>query len=190
MSGALVESKLGVKQAIDLIESCVKDGGILGPSRRPWWPWPDDDLSTVREEIARLQDLPQAAAIVAQAESVWDLAVHRKKSTVWFLRTYRPVTMLVFQICRVGAIPCARLLAGKIAYRDFPVLTGNAAKLAPAPLKICDARPAGAFLNSLAMLMPLNAPCTVVCDWVLEGDELAAARHASREAEISFSCLG
>lgn len=190
MSGALVDSKLAIRQAIDLIESCAKSGGLLSPSRRPSWPWPDDDLSTVREEIARLQDSPQAASVAAQAEMLWDLAVRQKKPTVWFLRTYRPVTLVVSQLCRGGVTSCARLLAGKYVDRDFPILTGNAGKLASAPLKLCDARPAGAFLNSLAALEQVKAPCSVVCDWVLEGDELAAARHASREAEISFSCLG
>jgi hypothetical protein len=191
MNGAFVESRLGVEQAICLIESFAKGDGNRWSSRRPRWPWPDDDVFTVREEIVRLQNSPQAAAIAAQAENVWDSAVHRKKSTVWFLRTYRPVTMLVFQICRVGAISCGRLLAGNFfPERDFPVLTGNASKQATAPLKLCDARPPGAFLNSLAALMSVKAPCSAVCDWALEGDELAAARHASREAEISFSCLG
>jgi hypothetical protein len=112
MSGALIDSKLGVDQAIDLIESSYKGGGNRWSSRQPRWPWPDDDVSTVREEIARLQNSPQAAAIAAQAEIVWDLAVHRRELTVWCLRTYRPVTMLVFQTCAVGAISCARLLAG------------------------------------------------------------------------------
>jgi hypothetical protein len=143
----------------------------------------------VREEIARLQNSPQAAVIAAQAKTVWDLAVHQRKLTVWCLRTYRPVTMLVFQTCEIGAISCARLLAGDfIVERAFPILVGNAVRQGAAPLKLCDARPPGAFQNSLAALMLLKAPSCVVCDWVLEGDELAAARHASSEAEISFSC--
>jgi hypothetical protein len=191
MSGALVDSRQGVEQAICLIASFAKGDGVDWTSRRTQWPWQDDDVNTVREEITRLHESPQAAAIAAQATEVWDLAVHQKKPTVWLLRTYRPVTMLVFQMCKVGAISCERLMAGNFfPEQDFPILTGNAVKLSNAPLKLCDARPTGAFLSSLATLTAGKAPCSVVCDWVLEGDELAAAHHASGEAEISFSALG
>jgi hypothetical protein len=189
MNGALIDSKTGVEQAINLIESTFNGGGNRWSSRQPRWPWPEDDVSTVRQEIVRLQNSPQAAAIAAQAKNVWDLAVHQRKSTVWCLRSYRPVTMLIFQTCEIGAISCARLLAGdSFVERAFPILVGNAVKQAAAPLKLCDARPPGAFSNALAALMLLKAPSCVVCDWVLEGDELAAARHASGKAEISFSC--
>lgn len=189
MNGALIDSKLGVEQSINLIESTFDGGGNRWSSGQSQWPWPNDDASTVREEIARLQNSPQVAAIAAQSKAVWDLAVHQRKSTVWCLRTYRPVTMLVFQTCEIGAISCALLLAGDpIVAQAFPILVGNAVMLSAAPLKLCDARLPGAFPNALAALILLKAPCWVVCDWVLQGDELAAARHASSEAEISFSC--
>jgi len=189
MSAALVDSRMGVEQAVHIIEWCATGGKDRWPSRRNPWPWPDDDASTVRQEIAQMQESPRASVITAQAKMVWDSAVKQRTLTAWLLRTYRPVTMLVFQICKAEAAYCTRLLAGNFATeRDFPVLTGNAGKLASAPLKLCDARPAAAFLDSLAALRLMNTPCTVVCDWLLEGDDLAAARRASRESEISFSC--
>ncbi len=190
MSGSLVDGRLGVEQAICLIESFVKGDGICSPPLRPRWPWPDDDVSRVREEIARLQNSPQAQAISAQAKMVWDLAIRQKKATVWFLRSYRPATMLIFQMCKIAVIPCERLLAGHFVVRDFPVLTGSAARLATAPLKLCDARPKGAFVNAVATLVKAGGPCRAVCDWVLEDDELLAARRASREAQILFTGLG
>jgi hypothetical protein len=162
MSGALIDSKLGVEQAINLIESTFNGGGNRWSSPQPRWPWPDDDASTVREEIARLQNSTQAAAIAAQAKTVWDLAVHQRKLTVWCLRTYRPVTMLVFQACEIGAISCALLLAGdSIVVRAFPILVGNAVKQGAAPLKLCDAHPPGAFPNALAALMQEGLPRSV-----------------------------
>lgn len=186
MQGSFMDSRQAVKQSIDLIESCVGGDRIRLAARRPFGPWPDDDVATVREEIARLEFSTQAAALMAQARTVWEMAVYRKQSTIWFLRNYRPVTMLIFQICEVAAIPCARLLAGRFAVRDFPVLVSHAGKLAAAPLKLCDARPPSAFLDSLAGLVETGAQCAVVCDWVLEGKELEAARYASREGQISF----
>lgn len=105
MSGALVDSRRGVGQAICLIESFAKGDGICSSPLRPRWPWPDDDASRVREEIARLQNSPQAAALAAHARIVWDTAARQKQLTVWFLRTYSPVTMLFFQMCAVGRSP-------------------------------------------------------------------------------------
>lgn len=188
MGGYLVDSRLGVAQAILVFESFARGGGTLRPSRAPRSPWPDDQVSKLGEEINRLQRSGHASAISAQAGLVWNLAVHRKKSTVWFLRTHCPAMMLVVQMCQVGAIPCERLLAGHFEVRDFPVLTNLAGKLAYAPLMLCDARPAGAFLDSLTRLSLAKAPCFALCDWILEGRELAMARRAAREAGITFLC--
>jgi len=190
MSGSLIDSRLGVEQAICLIESCGKGDGISSSPLRPRWPWPDEDASRVRDESARLLDSPQAQAISAQAKMVWDLAIRQKKATVWFLRSYRPATMLVFQMCKIAAIPCERLLAGHFEDREFPILTGVAVKLSAAPLKLCDARPPRVFLNSLVTLIEAGAPYCVACDWVLAGKELEAARYASSEARFRFLCPG
>ena len=62
----------------------------------------------------------------------------------------------------------------------------DAAKLAAAPLTLFDARPAGAFLDALPTLAELREPYRIVCDWVPEGAELAAARQTSRATGIQF----
>jgi hypothetical protein len=60
------------------------------------------------------------------------------------------------------------------------------AKLAATRLMLRDARPAGAFLDALPTLAELRVPYRIICDWVPEGAELAAARQTSRETGIQF----
>ena len=183
-----MDSRQAVAQAIDLMETCCcAPSGF--PSRRGLGPWPDEDVSVVRDEIARLLNAPHAAGLAAQARIIWDLAVIRKQSSVWYLRNYYPVTMLIFQMDVIGTIPCARMLAGHIMDRDFPILTKYAKAVVAAPLKLCSARRPGAFADSLPALIGTRAPSHVICDWILEGGELAAARSASSGSRISFSCL-
>jgi hypothetical protein len=55
-----------------------------------------------------------------------------------------------------------------------------------APLRLCDAREPGAFLNSLPKLFSEEGAFYVVCDWHLEREELAAAVQLKDESQITF----
>ena len=86
MPGLFVSSAENVKQAINLIEACFTGKSIQSASRPPLEPWMQDDVTVIREDMARLQNSPLAAAIAAQAGIVWESAVNRSRATVWLLR--------------------------------------------------------------------------------------------------------
>lgn len=186
----LVACKLGVKQVVDAMEqSCCGNDGIRCPSWRSLGPWPNEGITTIREEVDQLDTSTRMDALLAQTAMVWDLAVIRGVATVWFLRRHRPLTTLFLQICQAASVPYRRLLAGQIEEPDFPVLTSAVGNLAAAPLRLCIGTEPASFRDSLSILMYEGSSPHVVCDWALELTEVKAASHASRQARVSFSWL-
>jgi hypothetical protein len=116
------------------------------------------------------------------------MAVRRKVPAIWFIRSYGPTPVLLSATFERAEVPITRLLNAELRERDFAVLTSTFARFANAPLRICDARQPGALLNSLPALFSENLDCCVVCDWYLEGEELAAAHQLAKESQIAFLC--
>jgi hypothetical protein len=147
-----------------------------------------DGVERLEEDLWDLEYSPQKAVVIAQTQLVWDLAVRRKVPTRWFLRTHRPVTVLLSAIYERAEVPIERNANAELTEEDFSRLTCTVGRLAGAPLRMSDAREAGALLESLPEFFSEVEPCCVVCDWPLDGEELAAALQLKDESEISFLC--
>jgi hypothetical protein len=190
MSKSLVEIRPCLRQAIDLMEQLYESAngscGIRCPSWREFGPWLAEGVKKLEEELAALDYSPRRPILIDQARVIWSLSVRRSIPAIWFIRTSNPVTALVSATCEVAELPIPRVVNGELKDRDFPRLTFAVGRLASAPLRMCDARKPGAFLNSLPKLFSEEVACYVVCDWCLEGEELAAALQLKDESQISF----
>ena len=163
---------------------------IFNNNRPPSWgksvPWPGDDAERVSEDVASLEYSPYKAALLDQARQVWKLVIRRKMPAIWFIRTHRPVTVLLSVICDYAEMPITQALNGEFTERDFYNLKMAFGSFAASPLWICDASRPEYFQRGLAALHTSEAITYVFCDWVLEEDELAAVDRLTRELEISF----
>jgi hypothetical protein len=159
------------------------------PSWREFGPWLAEGVKKLEEELAALEYSPRKAMLIDQVRVIWSLAVRRRTPAIWFIRAGNPVTVLVSAICEVAEVPTPRVVNGELEDRDFSRLTGAVGRFASSPLRMCNAREPGAFLNLLPKLFSEEADCCVVCDWSLEGEDLAAAVQLKDESQISFLWL-
>ena len=192
MSESLVEIRPCLRQAVDLMEAfydavhgCT---GIRCPSWREVGPWLADGVQKLEEDVWSLEYSPQKAVLVDQTAAIWNLAVYRNVPAIWFIRTHRPLIVLLSAICEMAEVAVSRVLNAQLEDRDFPRLTRTVGQFAGAPLRICDIREPSAFWGCLPTLFSEDAALYVVCDWRLEGEELAAAHQLGKESQISFLC--
>lgn len=192
MCDSLVEIRPGLRQAIDLMEavygSVARPWGVTYPSWREGGPWLAEGMETLEEELAVLEYSPERAVLIDQAEAIWQLTVCRQVPAVWFIRTHRPVVVLVSALWERARVGLTRVLNGELDEKDFARLTLSAGVLGRAPLRICDARQPGALLRWLPKLLLENPGCSVFCDWDLEGKDLAEAWRLGKESEMTFFC--
>lgn len=177
-----------VFRSIEVLEELYNEFHGL-ESTPPWMQsghWQDQSVEQVRLELRRLLRSPQLSAFMNQSVELWLRLIRYQKPTVLFCRNYSPVAMTLFQMCMRGNILTESFLDGDFKERDFPVLTSAAGKLSFSPIRICDAREPDTFLRVLSDAH--KAFEYAMCDWSLEGDELAAAQRATQDSPITFLC--
>ena len=85
-----------------------------------------------------------------------------------------------------GSTFSEQFLNGNLREGDFLTLTCAAGRLAQSQIRICDAREPDVFLKVL--FDAHNHFDYAMCDWKLQGEELAAAYRMTRDSQISFLC--
>ena len=91
-------------------------------------------------------------------------------------------------MCEWADVEIRRVISGRLEEEDFTRLTSVCWKVAPAPIKVCDARNPGSFLKSLPQLVSEEETSYVVCEWELEGEELSTAKQWSLDSGMTFLC--
>lgn len=188
----LMEIRPCVDQAIDLMEMIVDSRRVYKSIRCPSWrkvgPWLAEGVEKLEEDVMDLEYSPQKTVAIEQAKAVWNLAVVRRIPVVLFIRTRRPLAVVLLAICERAGVEARRVVNAELEELDFSRLTLVCSRLAHAPLKVCDARVPGVFLKTLPVLFSQEGESYAVCDWELEGDELVAAQQLSKESGIRFLC--
>lgn len=185
---AFVHIKPSLKQVIEVMELFHCDEEIRASYRRLIGPWPEDDDQRVREDLADLEYSPQKALLTDQARIIWNQVVQRQITAIWFIRTHRPVTVLLSVLCERAEVPITHVLNGELTDEDFENLTSEVGNLAGSPLNLCDASHPDSFQKALLTLNFSGLTGLVICDWVLAGEELALAQRLTRDLEISVIC--
>lgn len=156
-----------------------------GPAWLALKPSAEDDVLSVTEDLPDLEYSPHKAVLIDQVRIIWNLVVRRRMPAIWFIRTHRPVTTVFSALCEMAQVSFPRFFHGELTESDFQRLTEAMRKLANSPLKICDASQPEMFRKALH-LTASNPVDYVICDWVLDEEELALAQHFTRNSQTSL----
>ena len=184
---AFVNIRPCVLQVVEVME-LIHCQSIKCPTWRKIGPWPEDDEKRIGEDLADLEYSPHKAVLIDQSRIIWNQVVHRKIPAVWFIRTHRPVTVIMSVICHVADVSIAHLLNGELTDREFDNLTLEVGRLAGSPLIICDASEPDSVQKAMSGLILSKLASLAICDWVLEGEESAMAQRLARELKFTFMC--
>ena len=145
----------------------------------------DQGAKRVREELLALVRAPSRSDYMNQSVAFWRLMESKQANLIMFCKERSPVANIIFQMVR-GSRLSEDFLNGYFLESDFPVMTNSAGWLANAPLRICDARDPGVFLQVLFEAYPYF-DCAV-CDWNLEPEEIQAITRMTKDSPIAFLC--
>jgi len=177
-----------IHRAIEILEDFYSEnhGMESTPSWRQSGHWSDQSPAQVQHELRALLHSPKLPAYLNQQWRFWHFLIRRQKPTLVFCRSRSPLANLIFLMSMTGSTFTEQLLDGNLSERDFPVLTCAAGMLSKAPIRICDAREPDVLLR---VLFDAHKHFDyAVCDWKLDGDELAAAYRMTQDSQISFLC--
>jgi len=184
----LEEPKPLVYRVIEILEE-VYAGCHQHEITPPWLQsghWPDQSPEQVQLELRALLRSPHLSAYLNQMWTFWRFVMRSQKPTLLFCRSRSPAANMLFLMCMRGSTLSEQLLEGDLKERDFPVLICGAGRLSNAPIRICDARNPDAFMRALFDAHTLFD--YALCDWILEGEEMAVAYSMTRDSQITFLC--
>jgi hypothetical protein len=134
--------------------------------------------------VGRFRNEP---VICAQAWIIWKQAICRRLPTVWFVRS--PAGKIVFNaMCFLAGVSVQKIVNSELTEKDFARLTCAARYLAAAPVRICEISETNHFKESIEALAAENSFSFAVCDWELEGEDLALGEHFARTLSLTFLC--
>ena len=140
----------------------------------------------MKEDFAELEYSSQKAVLVDHTRILLNQVIRRQVPAIWFIRQHRPVTVLLSVICEQAEIPFSHIREGELTDENFANLTVWVGNIAGSPLKICDASQRESFKNACTTLILSKWDGLVLCDWVLEEDEIAVAEDLTANRNISF----
>lgn len=126
--------------------------------------------------------------ICAQARIIWKQAICRRLPTIWFVRSHSAGKIIFTAMCCLAGVSVQKIVKGELTEKDFFHLTCAAGYLSSAPLRICEISRALQFKESIETLALENSFSFAVCDWELEGEDLALAEHFTRISSLTFMC--
>lgn len=189
MIDGLEEPKPLVCGALCIVENLYEEwswpGGVIRMTRT-YTRWAGYNPELVQAELRAMLSDPKLPLYFNQQWRFWSLVINQHKRTLIFCRNRSPMAFLLFLMAQTGSRFSKQFVEGGYGDSDFPVLTSSAGKLCNAPIRFCDAREPAAFLRMLSEVHKSFE--YVVCDWILEGDELAAAERVTQESPITFLC--
>ena len=151
------------------------------------WPWSADwDGETLvfgraeflPEEFAELWGSEERETLEALARLVWESAVIRKETTVWFIRNFSPEASLIFLLCAVSGVVLGKILERDLSESQFHRLTSVMAQLTNSPLFISETPEDDSFAERLGLARWGQGAEVGICDWALTPDELLAAQES------------
>ena len=146
----------------------------------------DQSPEGVQAELRALLQSPKLAPAMNQSWTFWRFLMGRQNKTLLVCRNRSPVANMLFKMCMSGNILTEKFLEGDFQESDFPVLTAAAGRLSNAPIRICDARNPGSFIEVLSAAH--RSFEYVLCDWTLTGEEMATAYRLTRDSGITILC--
>ena len=171
-------------QAVELIEfegAHAEDGSV----RMHWSvniPWPNETAAGVREDLVKPYAMEQAEHVLARVAGA--AVLKRQCPAVWFCRSYRPLTSMIWLLSEVSGVDWDRYVTGRFAHWDYPRLTCAAGQLANAPLCVGDAAEPFRLGEILSGLLAEEEIRLAVFDWTLAGAELRAVREVAARTQM------
>jgi hypothetical protein len=123
-----------------------------------------------------------------QARIIWKLTIYRRFPTVWFVRSHSAGKIIFTTMCCLTGVSVQKIVDGELTEKDFARLTCAAGNLSAAPLRICEISGADQFKESVEALVAEASFSFAVCDWKLEGEDLALAEHFAQTSSLTFLC--
>ena len=189
MIEGLEEPKPLVCGALCIVENLYEEwswpGGVIRMTKT-YSRWAGYNPELVQAELRAMLSDPKLPFYFNQQWRFWSFVINQQKQTLIFCRNHSPMAFLLFLMAQTGSRFSKQFVDGDYCESDFPVLTSSAGKLWNAPIRFCDAKEPTAFLR---MLSDAHKSFEyAVCDWILEGDELAAAQRLTKDSPITFLC--
>ena len=135
--------------------------------------------------VGRFRNEP---VISDQARIISKQTFYRLFPTVWFVRSHSAGKIIFTAMCSLAKVSIEKIVAGDLTEDDFGRLTCAAAHFSNAPLRICEITCTNQFKESIKVLAMENSFSFALCDWELEGEDLAVAENFARTSLITFIC--
>ena len=132
--------------------------------------------ANVHLEILELIESQGFATSSAIARLLWETAVVKKESSVWFIRNSTPEAAILFMLCSAARVPLEKLMKADLTEPHFRSLTLNVAQLPQRPLKLCRAPNLGSFKKAIKAARARYRAKNAFCDWILSPEEILAAQ--------------
>lgn len=177
-----------VNLAINALEGFFNQGGLQQTDAQHFYSpitSGNPNLSAALIVAGRFRNEP---VIHDQAWIIWKQTIYRRFPTVWFVRSHSAEKIIFTAICSLAGVSFHSLVHGELSEKDFSRMTCAVCNLAAAPLRICEISGLDQFKEAVETLAAEHAFSFAVCDWELEGEDLALAEHFSRTSSLTFLC--
>jgi hypothetical protein len=114
------------------------------------------------------------ATLEALARQVWEAAVTRNETTVWFIRDFSPEASILL-LCAVSDVPLGKIVDRELSEAQFQRLTSVMALLTNSPLFVPETPEDDSFGERLGIARWGQGAEVGICDWGLYEEDLNAA---------------
>ncbi len=114
------------------------------------------------------------ATLEALARQVWEAAVTRNETTVWFIRDFSPEASILL-LCAVSDVPLGKIVDRELSEAQFQRLTSVMARLTNSPLFVPETPEDDSFGERLVIARWGQGAEVGICDWSLYEEDLNAA---------------
>jgi hypothetical protein len=115
------------------------------------------------------------ATLEALARQVWEAAVTRNETTVWFIRNFSPEASILLLLCAVSDAPLGKIVDRELSEAQFQRLTSVMALLTNSPLFVPETPEDDSFGDRLGIACWGQGAEVGICDWSLYEEDLNAA---------------
>lgn len=175
-----------VHLAINAMESLYNCGNLEHNSPAPFTPCSKVYTNKLGAALLVVGRYRNKKVLHAQIQVISNLAICRQMPTVWFLRSHSPEKTIFTMMCILADVPVKRITSGEMTDKDFANLTCVAGNLSAAPIRICETSSSDQFKESVEALLAEKSFSYVVCDWELDGADLALAKQLGGKSVLTF----
>lgn len=126
------------------------------------------------EELMELYSSDTRATLEALARQVWEAAVTRNETTVWFIRNFSPEASILL-LCAVSDVLLGKIVDRELSEAQFQRLTSVMARLTNSPLFVSETPEDDSFGERLGIARWGQGAEVGIFDWGLYEEDLNAA---------------